>query len=132
MVRRLKLKEVVFWVWLAQGSPEAADRYRMQSKNLCVERVRGGYGAGLSVSLLKEVLVNHLTTQEGKAGLGSGCAQPGRRTGDPDLDTVHQWTEHFKELLNPTNTLSDSPIYLADVAERGTNYRGITLLERRL
>ena len=30
------------------------------------------YVGGLSVGL-KEVLANHLTTQEGKAGLGSGC-----------------------------------------------------------
>jgi len=45
--------------------------------------VRGGHGEGLSVGL-KEILANCPATQEGKAGLGSGCAQSGRRTADPD------------------------------------------------
>jgi len=37
--------------------------------------VRGGHGEGLSFGL-KEVLANRPATQEGKAGLGSGCASP--------------------------------------------------------
>lgn len=43
--------------------------------------VQGGYGKGLLVGL-GECLANHQTTQERKAGLGPGCAQPGRRTAD--------------------------------------------------
>jgi len=54
-----------------------------QSKNLGVGGVQGGFGEGLSVGL-KEVLANRLATLEGKTGLGSGCAQSGRRTADPD------------------------------------------------
>jgi len=64
--------------------------------------VRGGNGEGLSVGL-KEVLANRSATQEGKAGLGSGSAQLGRRI----ADIVGQWEEHFEELLNSTNTSSE-------------------------
>jgi len=60
--------------------------------------VPGGYEEGLSVGL-KELLANHSATQEGKAGLGSGCAQSGRRTADKDI--VGRWKEH------PTNTSSE-------------------------
>lgn len=61
--------------WLAQGSSEAADRYREARKAAAsgvaeaktgVVGVRGDCGEGLLVSLL---LADHLGTQEGKAGL---------------------------------------------------------------
>lgn len=63
--------------WLAQGSSEAADRYREARKAAAsgvaeaktgVVGVQGDCGEGLLVSL-KEVLADHLGTQEGKAGL---------------------------------------------------------------
>ena len=89
----IRLKKEAFRAWLAQGSPETADWVPAgqegcslsgcQSKNPGVGGVRGGHGEGLSVGL-KEVLANRSATQEGKAGLGSGCVQLGRRTADSD------------------------------------------------
>lgn len=75
------------------------------AKNLGVGGFLGGNGEGLPVGL-KEVLPNCSVTQKGKAGLGSGCAQLGRRTAGSDWGIVEQWKEHFKRLLNLTNTSS--------------------------
>lgn len=52
----------------------------------------------------KEILANHLTTQEGKARLGSGCVQPGGELLTQTGDIVERWKAHFEGLLNPTNT----------------------------
>jgi len=88
----VRLKKEAFRAWFDQGSPKTADRYRearraaasaVTEANTRVGGVRGGHGEGFSVGL-KEVLANRLATQEWKAGLGSGCAQWGRRTADPD------------------------------------------------
>jgi len=81
------LEMEAFRAWLAQGSPETADGYR-EARRVAEAKTRvWEFGEAMEKDFrlaLKEVLANHPETQEGKAGLGSGCAQSGRRTADPD------------------------------------------------
>ena len=106
----VKLKKEAFQAWMSQGSPEAADRYwglrGLQhcwcwSYNSDVGGIREDYGERLSVGL-KDVLVNHSTTQKGKAGIFPGRDWPGWRITDPNWGYCWgRWKEDFEDLLNP-------------------------------
>lgn len=64
--------------------------------------VQAGYGEEVSAGL-REVLANHLMTQERKARLGSGCVEPRGELLNWTVDIVKWWKEQFLELLNETN-----------------------------
>jgi len=55
----------------------------------------------------RKFFLSRLATQEGKAGLGSGCAQLGGELLTQTEYIVSRWKEHFEEHLNPTSTSSE-------------------------
>lgn len=85
----VRLTKEAFWPWLAQGTPEPAERYRKAKRAAvpvvveAISQVWEEFGEeGLSVGL-KEVLVNHQVTHKGQAGVHPGSFQ--QEGGDPGV-----------------------------------------------
>ena len=133
----VRLKKETFRAWLAQGSPEAADRYRSAKWTAAAAvaeaktRVWEEFGEAMekdfrSASRKFWQAVRRL--RKGRQGFPQTVYSRGGELLTQTGDIVGRWKEHFEELLNPVNTSSaegaesedsgvSSSISVAEVAE---------------
>ena len=133
----VRLKKEAFRAWLAQGSPETADRYR-QARRAAASAVTKAktqvweeFGEAMEKDFRlasKKFWQTIRRLRKGKQGLAQAVLSRGGELLTQTEDIVGRWKEHFEELLNPANTSSGEeaeseasgeapPISLAEVAE---------------
>lgn len=133
----VKLKKEAFRAWLARGSPEAADRYRVARRAAASAvaeaktRVWEEFGEAMEKDFRlasRKFWQTIRRLRKGKQGLSQAVFSRGGELLTRTGDIVGRWKEHFEELLNPNNTSSveeaepedsgeSAPISLAEVAE---------------
>ena len=101
--------------WLAQGSPETADRYREARRAAASvvakakTRVWEEFGEAMEKDFRlasKKFWQTVRRLRKGKQGLAQAVLSRGGELLTQTEDIVGRWKEHFEELLNPANTSS--------------------------
>ena len=108
----VKLKKEAFRAWLAQGSPEAADRYR-QARRAAAAAVADAktrtweeFGEAMEKDFRlasRKFWQTIRRLRKGKQGLPQAVLSRGGELLTRTGDIVGRWKEHFEELLNPAN-----------------------------
>ncbi|XP_054862758.1 golgi transport 1Ba isoform X1 [Amphiprion ocellaris] len=130
----IRLKKEAFWAWLARGSPEAANGYRL-AKRAAVAEAKTRVWEEFVEAMEKDFrLVSRRFWQTirrlggGRQGFAQAVYSRGGELLTCTEDIVGRWKEHFEELLNLENTSSvgeaepevlgeASSISVAEVAE---------------
>jgi hypothetical protein len=108
----VKLKKEAFRVWLAQGSPEAADRYRQARRAAAAvvtdakTRAWEEFGEAMEKDFRlasRRFWQTIRRLRKGKQGLPQAVISGGGGLLTQTEDIVGRWKEHFEELLNPVN-----------------------------
>ena len=106
----VRLKKEAFRAWLAQGSPETADRYRQARRaaasavTKAKTRVWEEFGEAMEKDFRlasKKFWQTVRRLRKGKQGLAQAVFSRGGELLTQTEDIVGRWKEHFEELLNP-------------------------------